>query len=161
EPHPCWQRKHVKAGFRTRHPTRFLLPLNTVDPKSVQDFILNFTSILYEALPFIVLGAVIAGFLEELVPQQFIARVIPRNPFLAIGLSGLLGLIFPMCECGIIPVMRRLLRKGLPLSCCVAYILGGPIINVVVMLSTYYAFRSYEPAVMGGPWMVILRVTLG
>src|SRR5262249_31086607 len=145
-----------------------------VDPKSVQDFILNFTSILYEALPFIVLGAVIAGFLEELIPQQFIARVIPRNPFLAIGISGLLGLVFPMCECGIIPVMRRLLRKGLPLSCCVAYILGGPIINVVVMLSTYYAFRAYDPADMGGqrivilpgvvitiPWMVTLRVGLG
>lgn len=128
---------------------------------SIQDFILTFTSILYEALPFIVLGAVIAGFLEELVPQQFIAKVIPRNPFLAIALSGLLGLVFPMCECGIIPVMRRLLRKGLPLSCCVAYILGGPIINVVVMLSTFYAFRYYPPEAMGGAWMVLLRAGVG
>ena len=67
--------------------------------KNVQDFILFFTSILYEALPFIVLGSVIAGFLEELVPQQFIARIIPRNRYLAIGISALLGLIFPMCEC--------------------------------------------------------------
>jgi uncharacterized membrane protein YraQ (UPF0718 family) len=132
-----------------------------VNEKTVADFILVFTSILYEAMPFIVLGAIIAGVLEELVPQQFLARVIPRNPFLAIGLSGMLGLVFPMCECGIIPVMRRLLRKGLPLSCCVAYILGGPIINAVVMLSTYYAFRSYEPQVMGGAWMVGLRVGLG
>lgn len=128
--------------------------------KNVQDFILFFTSILYEALPFIVLGSVIAGFLEELVPQQFIARVIPRNRFLAIGISALLGLIFPMCECGIIPVMRRLLRKGLPLSCCVAYILSGPIINAVVMLSTYVAFAPYEPHLMGGAWMVSLRCGL-
>src|SRR5207249_7287332 len=124
-----------------------------------------FTSILYEALPFIVLGSVIAGFLEELVPQQFIARIIPRNRFLAIGISALLGLIFPMCECGIIPVMRRLLRKGLPLSCCVAYVLAGPIINVVVMSSTYVAFTLHSVSVMGGdgglPWMVVLRVGLG
>ena len=35
-----------------------------------------------------------------------------------------------MCECGIVAVMRRLLRKGLPLGCCVAYMLAGPIINV-------------------------------
>lgn len=129
--------------------------------KNVQDFILFFTSILYEALPFIVLGSVIAGFLEELVPQQFIARIIPKTRFLAIGMSALLGLIFPMCECGIIPVMRRLLRKGLPLSCCVAYILAGPIINAVVMLSTYVAFAPYDTRLMGGPWMVTLRAGLG
>ncbi len=128
--------------------------------KYVQDFILFFTSILYEALPFIILGSVIAGFLEELVPQQFITRVIPRNRYLAVGISALLGLVFPMCECGIIPVMRRLLRKGLPLSCCVAYILAGPVINGVVMLSTYVAFAPYEVKDMGGAWMLSLRAGL-
>ena len=38
----------------------------------------------------------------------------------------------------------RLLRKGVPLSCCTAYLLAGPIINVVVMLSTVAAFRGME-----------------
>jgi uncharacterized membrane protein YraQ (UPF0718 family) len=135
-------------------------PAGSVEAK-VLDFILVFTSILYEALPFIILGAVIAGFLEELVPQQMIARFIPRSRPLAIAMGCVLGLIFPMCECGIIPVMRRLLRKGLPLSCCVSYMLAGPIINVVVMLSTYAAFARYEPWEMGRAWMVSMRVGLG
>ncbi|MCS6850071.1 MAG: permease [Gemmataceae bacterium] len=124
---------------------------------SVRDFIVSFLSILYEALPFIVLGSVIAGILEEMVPQQLIARFLPRNRAFAILASGLLGLIFPMCECGIIPVMRRLLRKGLPLSCCVAYILAGPIINVVVLSSTYVAFAPHD----GGLWIVALRMIVG
>jgi uncharacterized membrane protein YraQ (UPF0718 family) len=115
--------------------------------QNVKFFIVIFTSIVWEAMPFIVLGAVIAGILEELVPQQLITRLIPRNRPLAIAMSCLLGLVFPMCECGIIPVMRRLLRKGLPLSCCTAYILAGPIINVVVFLSTYVAFEKHR----GGP----------
>src|SRR6188508_306770 len=93
-------------------------------------------------MPFIVLGVVIAGLLEEFVPQQAIARVIPRSRLVAIGLGGMLGAVFPMCECGIIVVMKRLLRKGLPLSVCVSYMLAGPIINVVVMLSTYAAFNT-------------------
>jgi uncharacterized membrane protein YraQ (UPF0718 family) len=122
-----------------------------------EQFILVFTSIIYEALPFVVLGVVIAGFLEEFVPQQFIARLIPRSRVLAIGLGGLLGIIFPMCECGIIPVMRRLLRKGLPLSVCVCYMLAGPVINVVVMLSTYVAFNPpFPPYVFDGPGNVVL-----
>jgi len=123
-----------------------------------QQLILVFTSIIYEALPFIVLGVIIAGLLEEFVPQQAIAKVIPSNRLFAIGLGGLLGAIFPMCECGIIVVMRRLLRKGLPLSVCAAYVLAGPVINVVVITSTYVAFNPpvRKDYVLGGPVNVVL-----
>src|SRR5439155_24699863 len=65
----------------------------------------------------------------------------------------------PMCECGIIVVMKRLLRKGLPLSVCVAYMLAGPVINVVVIGSTFVAFGSYNVTdrndVLGGPLNVV------
>jgi uncharacterized membrane protein YraQ (UPF0718 family) len=126
--------------------------------------ILVFTSIIYEALPFIVLGVLLAGLLEEFVPQQAVSRVIPSNRFLAILLGCLLGIVFPMCECGIVVVMRRLLRKGLPLGVCVSYMLAGPIINVVVISSTYVAFNTPDPAmsIFGGPTnVVLLRVGLG
>jgi uncharacterized protein len=129
-----------------------------------EQLILIFTSIIYEAMPFVVLGVVIAGLLEEFVPQQALARVIPKNRALAVALGGLLGLVFPMCECGIIVVMKRMLRKGLPLSVCVAYMLAGPIINVVVMLSTYVAFNPplEKDYIFGGPlYVVALRVGLG
>ncbi|MFO0865118.1 MAG: permease [Gemmataceae bacterium] len=129
-----------------------------------EQLILSFTSIIYEAMPFIVLGVVLAGILEEFVPQQAISKVIPKSPTLAIMLGALLGAVFPMCECGIIVVMKRLLRKGLPLSVCVAYMLAGPIINVVVAGSTYVAFEPTvkERVVFGGPWgVVILRLGLG
>ena len=124
---------------------------------SVSDFVLTFVSIIWEAFPFVVLGAIVAGVLEELVPQQAIAKLIPKNRLLAVCVGGLLGLIFPMCECGIVPVMRRLLRKGLPLGTCVAYMLAGPIINLVVIGSTIVAFRQHGIATE----MVALRVGLG
>jgi uncharacterized membrane protein YraQ (UPF0718 family) len=140
---------------------------------NLKDFIIHFTSILYEALPFIILGAVIAGLLEELLPQRLVARFLPRSRLLAILIGGLLGLVFPMCECGIIPVMRRLLRKGFPLSCCIAYLLAGPIINVIVLTSTYVAFSVHgrfadivtiggKPTYqMGSVWMMSMRALGG
>jgi uncharacterized protein len=142
-------------------------PSNPLD--YIQNFIIDFRSILWEALPFIVLGAVIAGMLEELLPQRVLVAILPKSRFAAIALGGLLGIVFPMCECGIIPIMRRLLRKGLPLSCCIAYLLAGPIINVVVLLSTYYAFSGMENVYegsepswqMGGWYMVGFRAGLG
>jgi uncharacterized membrane protein YraQ (UPF0718 family) len=138
-----------------------------VDSEQIYRFITQFTSIVYEAMPFIVLGAVIAGFLEEFVPQRLVARVMPRNRLWAILVGALLGLPFPMCECGIIPIMRRLIRKGLPLSACTAYLLAGPIINVVVMGSTWTAFLNQDQfstndmRQMGSWEMTAMRMGLG
>jgi uncharacterized membrane protein YraQ (UPF0718 family) len=120
---------------------------------NVNDFLQSFVSIVWEAFPFVVLGALIAGILEEVVPQQAISKIIPKNTILAVGIGSCLGLIFPMCECGIVPVMRRLLRKGLPLGTCVAYMLAGPVINPIVISSTWVAFQKHGI----GPEMVGLR----
>lgn len=125
--------------------------------KDILDFILAFSAVLWEAMPFIVLGAVVAGILEEFLPQQAITKFLPRSVVPAVMIGAGLGLIFPMCECGILVVMRRLLRKGLPLSCCVAYMLAGPIINPVVMFSTGVAFWPHKI----GPEVLGLRVGLG
>jgi uncharacterized membrane protein YraQ (UPF0718 family) len=156
----------------------------------VENFILRFYSIFLEALPFIILGAIIAGILEELLPQRLLTRLgdaltgvlkeilpqrllpwlLPLLRTLAIFAGALLGIVFPMCECGIVPIMRRLLRKGVPLSCCTAYLLAGPIINVVVLTSTYIAFSGMENTLepdgrlayqMGGGTMMLLRAGLG
>lgn len=123
----------------------------------IQDFVLTFSSILWEALPFIVLGAVVAGVLEELLPQAVVTRFMPKSVLPAVLIGGALGLIFPMCECGIVVVMRRLLKKGVPLSSCVAYMLAGPILNPVVLFSTYVAFEGHQI-----PWLMVgLRAGLG
>ena len=125
--------------------------------EAVSLFLIKFLAILWEAMPFIVLGAVIAGILEEFLPQQAITRFLPKQVVPAVMIGAALGLVFPMCECGILVVMRRLLRKGLPLSCCIAYMLAGPIINVVVIISTWAAFEGHGIA----PEMVGLRVGIG
>lgn len=125
--------------------------------QDVFQFVKTFVSIIWEAFPFVVLGAIIAGVLEEVVPQQAISKLVPKNTILAVAMGAVMGLVFPMCECGIVPVMRRLLRKGLPLGTCVAYMLAGPIINLIVISSTAVAFGPHGI----GTQMVALRVGLG
>lgn len=124
--------------------------------KEILDFILTFSAILWEAMPFIVLGAVVAGILEEYLPQEALTKFLPKAVVPAVMIGALLGLVFPMCECGIVVVMRRLLRKGLPLSCCIAYMLAGPVINGVVIFSTAVAFVPHGI----GPEVVGLRIGL-
>jgi uncharacterized membrane protein YraQ (UPF0718 family) len=56
--------------------------------------------------------------------------------------GGLLGAVLPVCECAIVPVIRRLVAKGLPLSVAITYMLAAPIINPVTMVSTFAAFSE-------------------
>ena len=101
-------------------------------------------------------GALLSGLLEEFLPQSLMTRLLPKNPRMAVIASGLLGLIFPVCECGIVPVVRRLMRKGLPVSCGITYMLAAPIVNPLVILSTLAAFRG-----QGAIEMAVLRFALG
>jgi uncharacterized membrane protein YraQ (UPF0718 family) len=109
---------------------------------NVQSFKTIFLSIILEAFPFVLLGVLVSGLLQMFVSEQTIRRLIPRNPILGILFACLVGLIFPLCECGMIPVIRRLMHKGMPVYVAVVFILVGPIINPVVFASTYMAFRS-------------------
>jgi uncharacterized membrane protein YraQ (UPF0718 family) len=125
------------------------------------DYLVTFFSIVLEALPFIVFGCIVSGALEELLPQRFIQKFLPKNRYLAIAQSSLMGFILPMCECGIVPVMRRLLSKGMPASCAVTYMLSAPIINPIVLWSTMLAFTGFgAPYDLGsarGVGMVLMR----
>lgn len=135
--------------------TGFFVPFNP------GDYILVFVSIILEALPFIIFGCILSGTLEELLPQRFIQRMLPLNRFLAIVCSSFMGFVLPMCECGIVPVMRRLLAKGMPASCAVTYMLSAPVINPIVLWSTMLAFTGfgapYDIGSAKGVGMVLIR----
>ncbi len=106
-----------------------------------------FISILIEAIPFILIGVILSGIIQMFVSEEMIARIMPKNRFLAVLFGALAGVLFPACECGIIPVTRRLLLKGVPLHAGVAFMLTAPIINPIVLFSTYIAF--------GNRWSVV------
>ena len=123
---------------------------------SVQDFSYAFISVLLEGVPFILLGTLLSGLIEQFLPARVMTRLLPRNAFAAVCLGGVLGVVFPMCECGIVPVIRRLIAKGLPVSSAVAYMLAAPIVNPITALSTYAAFRG-----QGAAEFTALRLGLG
>lgn len=103
---------------------------------------------LFEGLPFILAGSLISGAMDAWLPGSLMERMLPRRTGLAIMVSGLLGLIFPVCECAIVPVIARLVRKGLPVGCAMSYMLASPIVNPITALSTWAAFQSRDPGMM-------------
>jgi uncharacterized protein len=120
----------------------------------LDNFSTVFLSIILEGFPFIIIGAFVSSMIQIFVSEELIGRLIPKRKFLGLICTALMGLAFPVCECAIIPIARRLIKKGVPLNMAVTFMLSVPIINPIVLLSTYYAF-------LGKPSMVLARAGFG
>lgn len=113
------------------HIPRELLSMNTI-----------FISLFLEALPFILIGIFISSIIQVFVTPEMIQKSLPKSAILAIVPVALIGIIAPICECGIVPIVRSLLKKGMPLHIGIVFLSSVPIINPIVFTSTFYAFHS-------------------
>ena len=117
---------------------------------SFPDFFLSFAALLLEGIPFLLLGAVASLLVELFLPAAWLRALLRLSPRTGIVVGALAGFLFPLCECGALPVVLRLVRKGVPLPTAAAYLFAAPLVNPFTLLSTWLAFRSQEP------WKVVL-----
>ena len=106
----------------------------------LSNFTTIFLAIFIEAAAFLLFGTLASGLVEVFINQDDIARFIPRDPVRGALVGSLMGLLFPVCECGVVPLTRRLFKKGLPLSVGIAFLLAAPMFNPIVIASTIAAF---------------------
>jgi hypothetical protein len=143
-------------------PCAFLVPvLITMAPdlkeawnsEALQNMKTIFISIFLEAAPFLLIGVLLSSFMQWFVSEEMVRRLTPKNPVGGVLVAGLLGIVFPICECGMIPVVRRLMHKGMPVYIAVTFILSGPVVNPIVFTATLLAFPNH-------PEIVIARMLL-
>lgn len=131
--------------------------LNPARIAGVQNFLLVFSSLLIEAVPFVLLGAVVSAGIEVFVPSRFFEKLTGLPRPLQLPAAALTGFAFPVCECGSVPVARRLAAKGLSPAAAVTFMLAAPILNPVVLVSTFVAYRGRDSL-----WTMVLgRAGLG
>ncbi|MBE6047664.1 MAG: permease [Clostridium sp.] len=106
------------------------------------NFKVNFISIILEAFPFILIGSFISSAIQICVPDKWIYKIFNKNKILSSFSASLLGIAFPICDCGTIPLALGFLNKGIPLNAVIAFMLAAPIMNPISILATYYAFQN-------------------
>ncbi len=109
-----------------------------------------FCGVFVQALPFLVLGVVVSGLIAAFVSAERLSRWLPRRPALAVAVAGVGGAALPGCECGSVPVARRLFGPGTSGAAALTFMLSAPAINPVVLVATAVAFP-------GQPAMVLAR----
>lgn len=125
-----------------------------VDLSGLKVFNTVFISILMQAFPFMLIGVFVSSFMHVFIPDDFIIKIFPTKHGLGFITAMFAGLFFPVCECAIVPVMTRLVKKGVAMPIAIIFMLSAPIINPIVILSTLYAFP-------GQPEVALYRVALG
>jgi uncharacterized protein len=112
------------------------------DVDAAQTFLVIATSIVVEALPFVLLGALVSALLEVYVPDRAFAAVARMPLRLQVPSAALAGFAMPVCECGSVPVARRLILRGVHPAAAFAFMLSSPVINPIVLLSTAVAYQG-------------------
>jgi uncharacterized membrane protein YraQ (UPF0718 family) len=114
-----------------------------------ESFSVAFLSIVLEAMPFVLLGTLISSIIEVFVSKEWITNKLGKGKFSYFFIAGLMGIVFPVCECAIVPIMRRLIKKGVPKGIAITFMLAVPIVNPMVLFSTFYAFPGRVEVVVG------------
>ncbi len=107
----------------------FLKSVNTV-----------FLGVLLQALPFLLIGVLLSSMLQILVPDERLAALFIKHPLLGFPLAVIIGVMFPVCDCAMMPITTRLIRKGVPLPQAITFMLASPAVNPITFISTLYAF---------------------
>lgn len=127
------------------------------DVAPAQTFTIIFTAIVVEALPFVLLGAFASAMIEVFVSDRALERITRLPVGLQLPAATLGGFVFPVCECGSVPVARRLMGRGMHPAAGVAFMLASPVFNPIVLIATWVA---YSPRGLGLE-MVLGRAGLG
>ncbi len=113
----------------------------------LQDGVTIFLGVLIEAIPFLLLGVLVSQLLARVSRSERGFTWLPRGRLASLASMAGLGALFPVCECGNVPVARRLVTRGVPVAAAMVFLLSAPALNPVVALSTWAAFRE-EPSIV-------------
>lgn len=117
-------------------------------------FNMIFIGMLIQAFPFMLIGMFVSSFIQVFISNETIVKIFPTKFGLGFLTAMFGGILFPICECAIVPVTVRLVKKGVALPVAVTFMLSAPIINPIVIASTLYAFP-------GRPEIAFYRIYFG
>jgi uncharacterized membrane protein YraQ (UPF0718 family) len=106
----------------------------------IATFGITFASIVIEALPFILIGSLVSAAMAVYVPDRFFSRISKLPRAVQVPGAALAGFAFPVCECGSVPVGRRLVMNGITPAAALGFMFAAPVLNPVVLASTWVAF---------------------
>ena len=106
------------------------------------------SGIIFEGIPFLLLGTIISSAITLLVPDRWLIRYLKDDSIKSYGIAVGSGLLLPVCDCATIPMFNALLKRGIPQHIGLLFMLASPIMNPIALLATYYAFPDTPQVIL-------------
>jgi len=123
-------------------------------PDRAQDTVTLALSVIIESAPFVFLGILLSTVVQVWLPHGFLLRFLPRQPLLRRAAISLLGMFFPVCECGNVPLARGFMVGGFTVPESITFLLAAPILNPITIITTHQAFGF-------GDGILVTRIVAG
>lgn len=127
----------------------------------MERIIVTFVNMILEGLPFLLIGSIVSAIIQLFITEEMIQKVLPKNQIISLLIASIVGIIMPICECAIIPVTKSLIRKKVPIKIAITFMLSVPILNPIVIISTYYAFNDIKIVLIRFLGGIILSIIIG
>ena len=110
----------------------------------LDSFLNQCLGMMMEAFPFLVLGIILSSAIQVFIPARWFQEHFPKRTGLGILYALIAGFFLPVCDCASVPVFRGLVKKKVPLTAALTFMLASPVVNPVVVLSTLAAFPEHR-----------------
>jgi uncharacterized membrane protein YraQ (UPF0718 family) len=127
--------------------------LYSYDFSGVSRMLTSFLGISIQTFPFLLTGSLLSAVIGEFVPERTMSRFLGSGGIRSYVSSLAAAFMFPVCDCASVPVAARMCGKGAPVSSAIVFMLASPIVNPVVIASTWAAFSDVRT--------VLLRILIG
>ena len=115
--------------------------MNEILYNRLSDFAMIFLGLIMGATPFVVVGVTISAIIAKYVDPNWVLRFKSENRLISHIQSMFIGLFLPVCECGNVPLAKRLSLIGFRPSEVITFMLAAPIFNPIVLITTLVAFN--------------------
>lgn len=103
----------------------------------------NFLSLLDAMAIYILIGLLIAGFLKQIIPDDFIIKHLGNGNIGSVIKATILGIPLPVCSCSVIPLAQSLRKEGASKGAVQSFLISSPITGVDSILATYSFFGLF------------------
>lgn len=103
-------------------------------PDTAAGFLTRLYVLSAESAPALLLAYVCAGLLSAFLPQRSVRWMERGGGFSQAGRGMAIGLPFPVCSCGVVPLYRSLIQRGAPPAAAMAFLVATPELGIDAIL---------------------------
>ncbi len=106
----------------------------------LKEFFINFFELANAMSIYILVGLIFAGFLKEILPNDFIIKHLGKGDIKSVIKATILGIPMPVCSCSVIPLAKSFQKEGASKGAVQSFLISTPITGVDSIFATYSFF---------------------